>query len=49
LGGAIGYFGCDTDQLLEREPATAVDEGLPELDIGIYDWVLATDHLSGEG
>ena len=49
LGGAIGYFGYDTDQLLERVPATAVDEGLPELDIGIYDLVLATDHLSGEG
>lgn len=49
LGGALGYFGYDTDQLLERVPATAVDEGLPELDIGIYDWVLATDHLSGEG
>ncbi len=49
LGGAIGYFGYDTDQLLERVPATAVDERLPELDIGTYDWVLATDHLSGEG
>jgi hypothetical protein len=34
---------------LERVPATAVDEGLPELDISIYNWVLATDHLSGEG
>lgn len=49
LGGAIGYFGYDTDQLLERVSATAVDERLLELGIGIYDWVLATDHLSGEG
>jgi len=33
---------------LERLPATAADEGLPELDVGFYDWVLAADHLSGE-
>lgn len=49
MGVAIGYFGYDTDQLLERVPATAADEELPELDISIYNWVLATDHLSGEG
>ncbi|MDQ4128321.1 MAG: aminodeoxychorismate synthase component I [Actinomycetota bacterium] len=49
LGGAIGYFGYDLGRLSERLPATAVDEGLAELDIGIYDWVLAADHLSGEG
>ena len=33
---------------MERLPATAADEGLPELDVGFYDWVLAADHLSGE-
>ena len=33
---------------LERLPATAADEGLPELDVGFYDWVLTADHLSGE-
>jgi para-aminobenzoate synthetase component 1 len=49
LGGAIGYFGYDLGRLLERLPATAADEGLPELDVGFYDWVLAADHLSGEG
>ena len=48
LGGAIGYFGYDLGRTLERLPATATDEGLPELDIGFYDWVLAADHLSGE-
>ncbi len=48
LGGAVGYFGYDLGRLLERLPATAVDEGMAELDVGIYDWVLAADHLSGE-
>ena len=48
LGGAIGYFGYDLGRTLERLPATATDEGLPELDIGFYDWVLAADHLAGE-
>ena len=32
---------------LERLPATA-DEGLPELDVGFYDWVLAANDQSGE-
>src|SRR3712207_2543706 len=48
LGGAVGYFGYDLGRTLERLPATAADEGLPELDVGFYDWVLAADHLSGE-
>jgi para-aminobenzoate synthetase component 1 len=48
LGGAIGYFGYDLGRLLERLPTTATHEGLPELDVGFYDWVLAADHLSGE-
>ena len=48
VGGAVGYFGYDLGRTLERLPATATDEGLPELDLGFYDWVLAADHLSGE-
>src|SRR5829696_9581944 len=48
LGGAVGYFGYDLGRTLERLPATAADEGLPELNVGFYDWVLAADHLSGE-
>jgi anthranilate/para-aminobenzoate synthase component I len=48
LGGAVGYFGYDLGRTLERLPATAADDGLPELNVGFYDWVLATDHLSGE-
>ena len=50
LGGAVGYFGYDLGRLLESLPATnPVDEALPELDVGFYDWVLAADHSSGEG
>jgi para-aminobenzoate synthetase component 1 len=48
LGSAIGHFGYDLGRLLERLPATAADEELPELDVGFYDWVLAADNLSGE-
>ena len=48
LGGAVGYFGYDLGRTLERLPATAADEGMPELDIGFYDWVLVADHLFGE-
>ncbi len=48
LGGAAGYFSYDLGRTLERLPATAADEGLPELDVGFYDWVLAAGHLSGE-
>ena len=48
LGGAVGYFRYDLGRTLERLPATTADEGLPELDVGFYDWVLAAGHLSGE-
>lgn len=47
LGGAIGYFAYDLGRLLETLPATTADEGLPDLDVALYDWVLAADHLSG--
>ncbi|MDQ4106750.1 MAG: anthranilate synthase component I family protein, partial [Actinomycetota bacterium] len=47
VGGAVGYFGYDLGRTLERLPATATDEGLPELDIGFYDWALVADRLSG--
>lgn len=44
-GGAAGYFGYDLGRQVERIPVRAVDDlGLPELHIGIYDWVLAWDH-----
>ena len=44
-GGAIGYFGYEMGGLLERLPGTAVDDlALPDMSIGIYDWVIAFDH-----
>jgi len=45
-GGAIGYFGYDLGRRLERLPVIASDDGhLPEMAIGIYDWVVVIDHL----
>ena len=47
-GGAIGYFGYEMGGLLERLPGTAVDDlALPDMSIGIYDWVVAFDHVDG--
>lgn len=44
-GGAIGYFGYDLGRRIEKLPANAVDiDGLPEMMIGIYDWVVIVDH-----
>lgn len=44
-GGAIGYFGYDLGRRLERLPVCAQDdEHLPEMAVGIYDWVLVVDH-----
>jgi len=45
-GGAIGYFGYDLGRRLERLPSLAYDDShLPEMAIGIYDWVVVVDHL----
>ena len=45
-GGAIGCFGYEMGGLLERLPGTAVDDlDLPDMSIGIYDWVAAFDHV----
>ena len=48
LGGAIGYFSYDLGRLFERWPASARDEGVPDLQVGFYDWVLAADHCTGQ-
>ncbi len=48
LGGAMGYFGYDLGRLFERWPASARDEGMPDLHVGFYDWVLAADHSTGQ-
>ncbi len=47
-GGAAGLLGYDLGRSLERVPAAAVDEfGVPALAMGLYDVVVAFDHLAG--
>jgi para-aminobenzoate synthetase component I len=46
-GGAAGLFGYDLGRSLEQLPRPAIDEfGAPALAIGLYDVVLAVDHLA---
>jgi para-aminobenzoate synthetase component I len=46
-GGAAGYIAYDWGLTLERLPAPRYDDlGLPDLVIGLYDWVVAWDHES---
>jgi para-aminobenzoate synthetase component 1 len=48
LGGAVGYFGYDLCQFVERLPCTAIyDLKLPESYFAFYDAVMAFDHLEG--
>jgi Anthranilate synthase component I, N terminal region len=54
LTGPAGQVVTEEDpwtslQLLLRLYAVDRVTGLPELDVGFYDWVLAAAHLSGEG
>ncbi len=45
-GGAAGLFGYDLARNLEKLPSTAKDTALiPDMAVGIYDQVLAYDHL----
>ena len=44
-GGAAGFVAYDWGRSLERLPAPRYDDlGLPDVVLGIYDWVLAWDH-----
>lgn len=44
-GGAAGYLAYDWGRVLERLPAPRHDDlALPDLVLGVYDWVLAWDH-----
>ena len=46
-GGAIGYLSYEMAHHLEVLPNHAADDlGLPEMNIGLYDWVIAHDHAS---
>jgi para-aminobenzoate synthetase component 1 len=45
-GGAAGYIAYDWGLTLERLPAPRYDDlALPDVVLGIYDWVLAWDHV----
>jgi para-aminobenzoate synthetase component I len=47
-GGAAGLFGYDLGRSLETVPSAAVDEfRVPALAIGLYDVVVALDHVAG--
>ena len=44
-GGALGYFGYEMARHLERLPTAAdADLPLPDMSVGVYDWVVAFDH-----
>jgi para-aminobenzoate synthetase component 1 len=44
-GGAAGYLGYDWGRTLERLPECRYDDlSLPDVVLGIYDWVIAWDH-----
>ena len=46
-GGAAGYVAYDFGLTLERLPAPRYDDlGMPDLLMGLYDWVIAWDHES---
>ncbi len=47
-GGAAGLFGYDLCHHLERLPRPRYDEfAVPDLAVGLYDWVVAFDHRAG--
>jgi para-aminobenzoate synthetase component 1 len=47
-GGAAGYVGYDFGAVLERLPPTRFDDlDIPDVVLGLYDWVIAWDHRVG--
>ena len=47
-GGAAGYIGYDWGSVLERLPAPRHDDlAIPDVVVGVYDWVIAWDHVAG--
>lgn len=47
-GGAAGLLSYEAGRAWERLPPRQIDEfELPDLAVGIYDWVIAWDHASG--
>jgi len=49
LAGAVGYFGYETGQMLERLPcAPRPGLGMPDIALFFHDWVLGRSRRSGE-
>jgi para-aminobenzoate synthetase component 1 len=47
-GGLAGYIGYDWGAVLERVPSPRYDDlAIPDVILGLYDWVIAWDHLQG--
>jgi para-aminobenzoate synthetase component 1 len=47
-GGAAGYVGYDWAAVLERLPTPRYDDlAIPDVVLGVYDWVVAWDHATG--
>ncbi|HET7296146.1 MAG TPA: aminodeoxychorismate synthase component I, partial [Gemmatimonadales bacterium] len=47
-GGAAGYIGYDWGMMLERVPRPRYDDlAVPDVQLGLYDWVIAWDHAAG--
>jgi para-aminobenzoate synthetase component I len=47
-GGVAGLFGYGLQHAVERVPRPRFDEfGVPDLAVGLYDWVIAWDHSTG--
>ena len=48
-GGAAGYIGYDWGMMLESVPRPRYDDlEVPDVQLGLYDWVIAWDHASGK-
>lgn len=44
-GGALGYFSYDLGRRIEQLPALCRDDiNMPDMAIGLYDWVVIVDH-----
>jgi para-aminobenzoate synthetase component I len=47
-GGIAGYIGYDWGAVLERLPSARYDDlAVPDVLLGLYDWVIAWDHREG--
>ncbi|OPJ57044.1 aminodeoxychorismate synthase component I [Alkalithermobacter paradoxus] len=49
IGGAVGYLSYDLCHYIEEIPKTAIDDvNIPQIYFGLYNWVIAIDHIENE-